>query len=114
MPETIEHLRGPWTAVVSQRGDVLEGPDPFASLDLGDDVDMSIRRGSALPDVDGAIPGTCRTGDIIRLWEGVYVEDGDPSTDAPARWVQAQAMADGLNAAWRAAEAAAEAVRSGV
>lgn len=114
MPEINEHLRGPWKAILSQHGDVLEGPDPLGGLDVGDEVDISIRRGSALPDEFGSLPGTCFTGDVIDLWDDLYVEDGDDSTSADARWSQAQAMADGLNAAWRATEAAAEAVKSGV
>lgn len=106
MSEISEHLRGPWKAILAQGAEVLEGPDPLGDLDPSDEVDISIRRGSALPDSDGFLNGTYASGDIIELWDDLYVEDGDPSTDADARWLQAQAMADGLNAAWRAGEAA--------
>jgi len=96
-----EHLRGPWKAVLSLHGEVIGGDDPFAELIPSDEVDISIRRGTALPDKDDedSLPRTCRSGDVIDLWDDLYVEDGDPSTDAAARWAQAQAMAAGLNAA---------------
>lgn len=100
---TSEHLRGPWQAILSQAGDVLDGTDPLGDLNPDDEVDISIRRGSALPDEDGSLPGSYRSGDAIELWDDMYVEDGDPSTDADARWAQAQAMAAGLNAAGGAA-----------
>jgi hypothetical protein len=92
---TANALRGPWTAVLSTRGDIV---DDLTELLPDAEVDISIRRGSARPDDDGYLSGTCYSGDVIRLWENLYVEDGDPSTDAAARWVQAQAMAAGLNA----------------
>jgi hypothetical protein len=94
-----EHLRGPWKAILAQGPDVLEGTDPLGELDPGNEVDISIRRESALPDSDGFLPGTCFSGDVIELWDDLYVEDGDPATSADARWAQAQAMAAGLNAA---------------
>jgi hypothetical protein len=100
-PDTVtaDALRGPWQAILSTGADLID----LADLEPADEVDISIRRGTALPvkDDDGCeyLPGTCNSGDVIRLWDDLYVEDGDPSTDAPARWVQAQAMAAGLNAA---------------
>ncbi|MEU8158157.1 hypothetical protein AB0B94_31265 [Micromonospora sp. NPDC048986] len=104
MPAAGEHLRGPWRAIVADdHGFILDSLD---DLNGDDEVKISIRRGSALPtagddsdDDDERLPGSCSSGDLIELWDHLYVEDGDPSTDAPARWVQAQAMADGLNAA---------------
>lgn len=106
MVEIREHLRGPWKAFMSQGAWVYDGDDPFGGFDNGDTVDISIRRASALPVADGHLPGTCRSGDLIELWEGLYFEDedDDPTTTAGARWAQARAMADGLNAAWRANE----------
>lgn len=102
--EVRKHRAAPWKAVLAQGAEILEGPDPLGGLDPGAEVDISIRRASALPDADGFLPGSYATGDAIDLWQDIYVEDGDPSTDADARWAQAQAMADGLNAAWRTAE----------
>lgn len=93
-----DFLRGPWQAVLSVGGEILDRTQTFDTLAPDDEVEISIRRGSALPDEDGYLPGTCRSGDLIVLWDDLYVEDGDPSTDAPARWAQAQAMAAGLNA----------------
>ena len=97
---TVEALRGPWRAVLADEyGFVLDNLDDSSP---DDEVRISIRRGSALPTErhdNLRLPGTCLSGDVIDLWDCIYVEDGDPSTDAPARWTQAQAMADGLNAA---------------
>ncbi|MEU5946274.1 hypothetical protein ABZ793_12015 [Micromonospora sp. NPDC047465] len=97
---TADALRGPWQACLTDDyGFVLDNLD---DSDPADEVRISIRRGSALPkDRHGnlRLPGTCLSGDVIDLWDGIYVEDGDLSTDAAARWAQAQAMADGLNAA---------------
>jgi hypothetical protein len=97
---TADALRGPWKAVMSSHGDIVNLPE----LAPDDEVDISIRRATALPvkeDDDTCLPGTCNSGDLIRLWENLYVEEVDPSTDAAARWAQAQAMAAGLNAANR-------------
>lgn len=104
--ETTDHLRGPWQAVLADNyGYAMDGLD---GLNPDDEVSISIRRGSALPvfrdDDEPRLPGTCKSGDVIELWNHLYVEDGDPSTDAPARWAQAQAMAAGLNAAAEAEE----------
>lgn len=103
-----EHLTGPWQAVVSNCGESY--PDiRIAMVELGAEgsVDISVRRGTALPhqDDDGYLPGSYISGDMAYELEGVYFSDGDPSTDAEARWVQAQAMAAGLNAASEAASA---------
>ncbi|WP_250029697.1 hypothetical protein [Paractinoplanes maris] len=98
---TTNHLSGPWRAVLvaDEDGNGRFEVENFDYMTGSDEVDISIRRGTALPDVDGNLPVSYRSGDIIELWEGLYVEDGDPSTDGPARWAQAQAMAAGLNAA---------------
>lgn len=94
---TADTLRGPWHAVLTtDDGFVIDNLD---GLNPDDEVSISIRRGTSLPDEDGHAPGGGFSGDMIELWEHLYVEDGDPSTDAPARWAQAQAMAAGLNAA---------------
>ena len=100
--ETKGHLTAPWRAVLADDlGFVLVGLD---HLDPGcGEVTISIRRASALPIARDAeeseLPASARPGDVIALWDHVDVDGGDPSTDAAARWAQAQAMADGLNAA---------------
>lgn len=99
--EVVTHaLRGPWQAVLTDDyGFVLDNLDDSSPED---EVRISIRRGSALPTERHGnlrLPGTCMSGDVIKLWDNLYVEDGDPSTDAAARWTQAQAMAAGLNVA---------------
>jgi hypothetical protein len=96
------HLSGPWQAVLSHRGESY--PDiRTALIELGEDgeVDISVRRGTALAheDDDGYLPSSHKSGDVAYELDGIYFSDGDPSTDAEARWVQAQAMAAGLNAA---------------
>lgn len=100
MTVTVNHPQGPWTAVLSQHGDIL---DNLNGLRPDDEVDISICRWSAMPDEDGILPRAYASGDVIELWDDLYVEDGDPSTNAAARWAQAQAMAAGLNAAGGAA-----------
>ncbi len=99
---TNDYLRGPWQAVLSHRGESY--PDMRTALiELGHkgEVDISVRRGTALAheDDDGYLPSSYNSGDVAYELEGVYFSDGDPSTDAEARWVQAQAIAAGLNAA---------------
>jgi hypothetical protein len=97
---TQDHLRGPWQAVISARGDAYDGVRT-ALIELGEEgeVDISVRRGSAAPD-DGCLPGSYHTGDVAYELEYVYLVDpDDPSVGAEARFAQAQAMAAGLNAA---------------
>ncbi len=99
---TSDHPRGPWQAVLSYRGESY--PDMRTArieLDRRGEVDISVRRGTALPheDDDGYLPDGYNSGDVAYQLDGVYFSDGDPSTDAEARWAQAQAMAAGLNAA---------------
>lgn len=98
-----EHLRGPWVAVISCSGESYNDlRTARIELGLDGDVDISVRRGTALPreDDDGYLPGSYRSGDVAYEIENVYlVDDGDPSVAAEARYAQAQAMAAGLNAA---------------
>lgn len=112
---TADALRGPWQAVlIDGDGYVI---DNMSDLHPHQEVSISIRRWSALPTGpvgEQRLPGTCRSGDVIELWDYLYVEDGDPSTDAPARWAQAQAMAAGLNSATQPAEALLQEVRDWV
>ena len=100
-----EHLAGPWQAVLSHRGESY--PDMRTALiELGEggEVDISVRRGTALAHDDDYpyLPSSYNSGDLAYELDGVYFSDGDPSTDAEARWLQAQAMAAGLNAAAKA------------
>ncbi|WP_433731087.1 hypothetical protein ACQP2Y_21785 [Actinoplanes sp. CA-051413] len=85
-----DYLTGPWTAFLSE-------PDGYVIDSLADaesgEVEISIRRGTALPDDEGHLPGSYRGDDLIEIFED-YIEEG-----AVARWAQAQAMASGLNAA---------------
>lgn len=98
-PVTLDHLRGPWQAVISSRA--VAYPDlATVRIELGDDAefDISVRRGSALPDDDGYLPFSYRSGDVAYEICDVWMDgDGDPSVSAQARWAQAQAMAAGLN-----------------
>jgi hypothetical protein len=99
----INHLRGPWAALISYRGESYDSLRT-ARIELGPDgeVDISVRRGTALPheDDDGYLPGSYAAGDLAYELEDVMLtDDGDPSTAADARYAQAQAMAAGLNAA---------------
>ncbi len=93
-----EALRGPWQAVLSNRGDVLPESE-LSYLEDDDEVDISIRRGSALPDGAGSLPGTYYGADLIRLWEDLYVGDRVDDDGVDACWVRAKAMSAGLNAA---------------
>lgn len=105
---TIEHLRGPWLAVLANRGDVYPTFEMAAEM-LPDDaeMDISIVRGSALPvdNEDGEGMREARTsvnydvGDIAMETDAWLVDPDDDSCGAEARYAQAQAMAEGLNAA---------------
>lgn len=102
-----DHLRGPWKAVIAHRGESYDGIRT-ARIELGHrgEVDISVRRGSALPheDDDGYLPSSYATGDVAYELDDVeLIDDGDPSVGAEARFAQAQAMAAGLNAAWAGA-----------
>jgi hypothetical protein len=96
---TNAHLRGPWQAVISNGIDAYDGIRT-ALIELGQagEVAISVRRGTAAPD-DGYLPGSHQTGDVAYEIDGVFLDEDDPSVGADARWVQAQAMAAGLNAA---------------
>lgn len=85
-----DHLTGPWMAVLSDSDGYTA--DSFADIE-GDEVHISIRCGTALPDEEGKLPGTYNSDDLIEVFED-YIEEG-----ARSRWVQAQAMAAGLNTA---------------
>ncbi|AEV86697.1 hypothetical protein ACWT_5680 [Actinoplanes sp. SE50] len=91
---TNDHLRGPWQAVLSYRGEPL--PD-IAALNGEDGADFSICRGTAIPvDLGGGLldwPRSFSGDDVIELWEDVEYDE------AKIRWVQVQAMVAGLNAA---------------
>jgi hypothetical protein len=105
-----EHLRGPWVAVLTDRSGFVYESVAVAVEDLGEDydeeVEISVRRGSAAPaDRFGNLrtPGSYSTGDLAYETEAYLVDPGDASVGAEARYVQAQAMAAGLNAAGGAA-----------
>lgn len=88
------HLRGPWQAVISHRGEPLID---IAALNGEDGADFSICRNTAIPvDLgDGILdwPRVLSGDDVIELWDDVEYDE------AEIRWVQVQAMVAGLNAA---------------
>lgn len=95
---TTEALRGPWQAVLAWRDGYLTTWD---DVDEPGDVRIQIVRDTAAPidrDGDGMprLPGTYNGADLLADWDGEDFEDLD---EVRARWVQAQAMAVGLNAA---------------
>lgn len=100
-----ELARGPWRAVIHYRGECY--PDVRTALiELGQDgeVRIGVRRASALPDDEDMayMPSSYATGDVAYELDDVYlVDDGDPSVAAEARFAQAQAMAAGLNDAFK-------------
>lgn len=107
--EINSHLRGPWVAVLADDdGDVYATFDD-AVTELGPDwsTEMTIRvvRGTALPtegltDEALRLPGSYSTGDVVLDLDDVWLVDpDDDSIGAEARYLQAQAMAAGLNAA---------------
>lgn len=104
----IDHLRGPWSAVLSCDGYCYNTvAEALADLDPDDEMTISVRRGSALPhggpnDPDPVLPGTYASGDCIFEIDVYLGGDGDLSTGCAARYAQAEAMAEGLNAAWEA------------
>lgn len=103
MTETANHLTGPWAAVISHQGESYDSiRTALAELGQDGEVDISVRRGTALAheDDDGYLPGSYRTADVAYELDDVYLVDpDDPSVGAEARFAQAQAMAAGLNAA---------------
>lgn len=96
-----EALAGPWEAVLSDLyGNVatLDEVREWPEDDL-DEVRVSIARRSALPagpDADGEkkLPGSYNGGDLLIEWA-----DFEEYDEVETRWVQAEAMAAGLNAA---------------
>ncbi|GGM52558.1 hypothetical protein ACFFX1_55515 [Dactylosporangium sucinum] len=93
-------LTGPWQAILSDHGEVLNIAE-VREYDVESLYDMriSIVRGSALPtqahpDDPQQMPPSSDGGDIVIEWE--YFEEYD---EIETRWVQAEAMAAGLNAA---------------
>lgn len=92
---TTQALAGNWQAVLADSyGEVMTWDD-FSSNGLDpDEVRIHIVRGTAAPDEDGQLPGSYQPAD--RLVEFEYMEDME---EVEARWVQAQAMAAGLNQA---------------
>lgn len=93
---TNDITRGPWKALLIHEGYAI---DDFSELDSEDEVDIRIARDSALPDSDGDMPGSYKSGDVALDIRDIYVEDGDPNTDAPAVYERAKLMAAGLNGA---------------
>ncbi|MFI7608847.1 hypothetical protein ACIBTV_27555 [Micromonospora sp. NPDC049366] len=94
---TTETAAGTWTALIVHEGWVLAD---LADLDASDEVNVTIVRGSALPDAEGHMAGTYRPADVAFTAEDVYVDgEGDPDAAAPAVYERAKAMAAGLNAA---------------
>jgi hypothetical protein len=112
MPETepSEHLRGPWQAVLAEEDGTVYPTVEEAIEYLGHDgeVQISVVRGTAAPTGhDGTLarlPGTVNAGDVACETDAYLVDEDDESLGAHARFEQAKAMADGLNAAWRANE----------
>jgi hypothetical protein len=89
-----DFLRGPWTAVLSSGGDILPSIADVTSDD--ETFDICFTRGSATPiEEDGVLDWSrgYSGDDVIDLWEDIEPEDLERC------WVQAQAMAAGLNAA---------------
>lgn len=95
-----EALAGRWEAVIADTYGWVTSLDEVArGDDAAGEFRIAIVRGSAAPtgpDVDGMrrLPGSYKGDDHLVEWLGL--EDYDEIT---ARWVQAEAMAAGLNAA---------------
>lgn len=85
----LDAVRGPWTAVLARDGGTL-----FDIADLGphDRVKISVVRRSAAP-VDGYAPGSYATEDVL-----YSCDDFDNDDEVAVRWVQAQRVAELLNA----------------
>lgn len=106
MNATAEALRGPWLAVLADRDGFVYPTFAEAMENLDEDEEMMIAvvRDSAMP-TDGGDPeqlrmaGTYNAGDLIFEVDAYLIDPDDESLGAEARYAQAQAMADGLNAA---------------
>ncbi|MEU4640870.1 hypothetical protein [Micromonospora sp. NPDC023814] len=101
-----EALRGPWLAVLADRTGAVYPTYAEAAKVLFDDTEMTIQvvRDSAEPvddeDAEGMrLPQQYFAGDLIFEIDAFLVDEEDPALGAKARYAQAQAMADGLNAA---------------
>jgi len=92
-----EALAGPFEAVIADRyGDVIP-LDDLRSADDPDELEVTIRRRSALPFSNGEerrLSGVTAGGDIVAEWSGFEEHD-----EVEACWIRAEAMAAGLNAA---------------
>lgn len=104
--ETTDHLRGPWRAVLANRDGFVwrTYADAVENLADAEEMTISVVRGTALPveDEEGGEArgaGTYDAGDLIFEIDAYLVDPDDDSCGAEARYAQAQAMADGLNAA---------------
>jgi hypothetical protein len=90
-----EALRGPWVAVLcDDYGDLLTPDD--VNADDGS-YTVEVVRDSAAPK-DGRMPGSYHSGDVLYSLDDLFVDDEDPSVGVWARWTQAQAVAEALNA----------------
>lgn len=107
---TSTHLRGPWLAVLADHDGYVFESFAAAVEELGEEHDetrtICVVRGSALPcekvDADDIprMTGSYSSGDVAYELDDVWLVDpDDASVGAEARYVQAQAMAAGLNAA---------------
>ncbi|WP_431977622.1 hypothetical protein [Micromonospora haikouensis] len=100
-------LRGPWLAVLADRHGTVYPTYAEATRRLPDDAEMTIRvvRGDAMPVDDPDGEGMHLSDDSFHYGDQAYeidawlVDPDDESVGAQARYAQAQAMADGLNAA---------------
>jgi hypothetical protein len=93
MPAISVHLQGPWLAVLAE-----ESRRTYTDLaDLPDDRDVAVMvvRGTAEP-VDGVVPEEAADLDVLLL--ATPDDFSDWVTELPARWEQAQGVAQALNA----------------
>jgi hypothetical protein len=98
MAEVSENLRGPWQAFLVTE----DGGQTFTSrTDVPEDVEASIvvlRGGALVAALSGVLADdeTVNELDVLYLIGPEYVEDW--TVQLPARWEQAQAVAEALNA----------------
>lgn len=93
-----EALNGPWESVLTDNSGWEINPEYLDDYEP-DDVRISIVRGTAAPAASGPVgarrlPGTYNSDDHL-----IEFDDFEDLDEVRARWVQAQAMAAGLNAA---------------
>jgi hypothetical protein len=94
-----EALAGPFEAVIADRYGHVIKPAEIRDADDPDELEVSIRRRTALPsgpDADGnrRLSGITSFGDVVTEWSGF-----DDHDEVETCWVQAEAMTAGLNAA---------------